>query len=144
MIATVLVANNDPDLLDLITALLSAEGFQTVACRDGLAALRAIRTQRPALAIIDLALPIMDGHELIQRLHQEPGDPLPVIALSAALSTPLDELPQVNASLTRPIDLEELLEHVKYLASQTHATDLQSAKDAPSCTPARRSMPGPH
>ncbi len=118
MTAMVLIADDDPDMLDLLSALLTEEGFQTVAVSDSLAALHIIRTQRPTLAIIDLALPVMDGRELIERLRQEPGPPLPIIATTAAPFPDPNEPLEVDAYLIKPFDLEELLDHVTYLASQ--------------------------
>jgi CheY-like chemotaxis protein len=119
MSATVLIADDDPDMLDLLSTLLAEEGFQTVAVSDSVTALHIIHTRRPTLAIIDLALPVMDGRELIERLRQEPGPPLPVIAMTTAPFPDLSEEPlEVDAYLTKPFDLEELLEHVTYLASQ--------------------------
>lgn len=129
MPATVLIADDDPDILDLITALLDQEGFQTVTFSDGLAALHTIRTQRPALAIIDLAMPVLDGRELIERLRKEPGEPLPVIAMSASLNEPPPDLLQADAYLAKPFDLEELLEHVKYLANRRIEPAIASAED---------------
>lgn len=144
MTAPVLVADDDPDILDLITALLNQEGFQTVTFSDGLAALHWIRTQRPALAIIDLSMPVLDGRELIERLRKEPGDPLPVIAMSASIYDPPSELLQADAYLTKPFDLEELLEQVKYLTSRKGEPDARSAEDYASLAPVRQSSADVH
>ena len=103
MTATILIVDDDPDILDLISALLGEEGFQTATYSDGLAALQAVRAQRPALAIIDLSLPIMDGQELIERLRQEPGEPVPVIAMSAAIYAPHPDQLQVEPILPSPL-----------------------------------------
>ncbi len=116
MTATVLIADDDPDILELITALLTEEGFHTIAFSDGLAALHHIRTQHPQVAIIDLAMPVMDGRELIEHVRSEPGPPIPIIAMSATISPASAEQLETDAYLTKPFDLEELLEQVKYLA----------------------------
>ncbi len=121
MTATILIADDDPDILELITALLTEEGFHTVGFNDGLAALQHIRAQRPAVAIIDMAMPVMDGRELIERLRQEPGPPVPVIAMSAAFHPSSIQPIEVDAYLTKPFDLEELLGHVQYFSSQQSA-----------------------
>src|SRR5690349_20670353 len=121
MTATILIADDDPDILELITALLTEEGFHTVGFNDGLAALHHIRAQRPAVAIIDMAMPVMDGRELIERLRQEPGPPVPVIAMSAAFHPSSIQPIEVDAYLTKPFDLEELLGHVQYFSSHQSA-----------------------
>ena len=129
MPATVLIVANDPDMRDLISALLTEEGFQIVAVSDGVAALHIIRTRRPALAIIDLTMPVMDGRELIERLRQEPEPPLPIIAMSAALSSDSNDHIEADACLSKPFDLEELLEHVTYLISQQPGPPAANADD---------------
>ena len=121
MTATILIADDDPDILELISALLTEEGFHTVGFNDGLAALQHIRAQRPAVAIIDMAMPVMDGRELIERLRQEPGPPVPVIAMSAAFHPSSIQPIEVDAYLTKPFDLEELLGHVQYFSSHQNA-----------------------
>ena len=144
MPGTILIADDDPDILELITALLTAEDFQTVVCGDGMAALHIIRTQRPALAIIDLGMPLMNGYELIERLRAEPGEPLPVIAMSAAMYEPSPDQLQADAYLAKPFDLEELLEHVKYLTSRENAPEIQNTPEQAPAVPIRRSIPGAH
>ena len=144
MIARVLIADNDPDILELISALLNEEGFETIAFTDGLAALHAIRTERPAVAIIDLAMPVMDGWELIRRLRSEPGKRVPVIAMSAAMYEPPQDLLQVDAYLSKPFDLEELLEYVQDLAFRADRMVRTSADGEPTLLPLRHSIPGPH
>lgn len=137
MTKTVLIADDDPDILDLIGALLAEEGFQTLAFTDGLAALHAIRTERPALAIIDLAMPVMDGWELIQRLRDEPGERLPIIAMSASMYAPPEDQLQVDAYLSKPFDLEELVEHVRHLACSNDEPGRQHFDEQSSLVPLR-------
>lgn len=143
MTATILIADDDPDILELITALLTEEGFHTVGFNDGLAALHHIRAKRPAVAIIDLAMPVMDGRELIERLRQEPGPPLPVIAMSAAFHSSSLQPLEVEAYLTKPFDLEELLEQVNYFSCHQSAlisSSSDKSEDAHSLISVRQSV----
>lgn len=130
MTATILIADDDPDILELINALLTEEGFHTVGFNDGLAALHYIRAQRPAVAIIDMAMPVMDGRELIERVRQEPGPPLPIIAMSAAFHPSSIQPLEVDAYLTKPFDLEELLEQVHYFSCHQSTLISPSADDS--------------
>ena len=130
MAALILIADDDPDVLELISALLEEEGFQTVTCRDGLEALHAITIHRPALAIIDLAMPIMTGYELIERLRAALGQPFPMIAISSAMYAPPPDQLQVDAYLAKPFDLEELLAHVTYLAQQPHRPAAEGSEES--------------
>ncbi len=140
MAAKILIVDDDPDVLDLISALLDEEGFQTITCSDGLAALHTIATDCPTLAIIDLAMPIMTGYELIERLRQMPDQPLPVIAISSAMYAPPPDLLQVDAYLAKPFDLEELLAHVTYLAQRHSENDAAQ----PILTPIRNGTSSVH
>ncbi|HEY7127993.1 MAG TPA: response regulator [Ktedonobacterales bacterium] len=116
MPTTILVADDDPDILEVITVLLTQEGYQIVACSNGLKALQQIDVQRPALAIIDLSMPVMDGSELIQRIRRQPGPQLPIILMTAFINLTMLEALQVDAYLAKPFDLEELLTHVQIFA----------------------------
>ncbi len=118
----ILVADDDADILEVITALLTQEGYQTIACSNGLAALQQIHTQRPALAIIDLAMPVMDGKEVIRRIRQGTGPYLPIILMTASIHVPTLETLQVDAYLAKPFDLEELLTHVLTFAGPPEDT----------------------
>lgn len=144
MPATVLIVDDDPDMLDLLSALLTEEGFQTIAVRDGVAALHVIRTRRPTLAIIDLTMPVMDGRELIERVRQEPGPPLPIIAVSATLPSGTNEHIEADACLTTPLDLEEVLEHITYLTSQQPGPPALNADDQFSLISAGQSLVDSH
>ncbi len=144
MAAIVLIVDDDPDVLELISALLNEEGFQTVTCRDGLAALQAFTTRRPALAIIDLAMPIMTGYELIERLRTAPGQPLPIIAISSAMYAPAPDRLQVDDYLAKPFDLEELLAHVIYLAQRQYEPETPGSEEQPILAPIRNTASGSH
>jgi CheY-like chemotaxis protein len=134
---SILVADDDPDILEVITALLTQEGYQTVACSNGLLALQQIYTQRPALAIIDLSMPVMDGKELIQRIRQEPGPHLPIILTTASIQPSALEGLQVDAYLAKPFDLEELLTHVLTFVGQPESNTTVKATSGGSWCPAR-------
>jgi two-component system response regulator MprA len=138
---TILVADDDPDILEVITTLLTQEGYQTIACANGLLALQQIALQRPALAIIDLSMPVMDGKEVILHLHQAPGPRLPVILMSASIYLPAQEKLQVEAYLAKPFDLEELLFHVLALAGQPEARETEEARASVFSRPPPRDGP---
>ncbi len=80
----VLVADDDPDILTLVSLRLKKAGYGVVTAADGEEALQAVREHRPELAIVDVRMPKMDGLEVIRgiRADDESSD-MPVIALSA-------------------------------------------------------------
>jgi DNA-binding response OmpR family regulator len=80
----VLVADDDQDILTLLSLRLTKVGYEVVIAADGEEALRAVRERRPDLAIVDVRMPKMDGLEVIRRIRaDEETNGIPVIALSA-------------------------------------------------------------
>jgi DNA-binding response OmpR family regulator len=69
--AVVLIADDDPDILSLVSLRLKKSGFGVVTAADGEEALRAVREHRPELAIVDVRMPKMDGLELIRRIRAD-------------------------------------------------------------------------
>jgi CheY-like chemotaxis protein len=80
----ILVADDDEDILGLLTTLLERSGHDVVATRNGVAALAAARERRPDLAVLDISMPELDGLEVLERLRGESATrDLPVVLLSA-------------------------------------------------------------
>jgi len=71
--AVIVVAEDDPDILDLVTLTLERAGYVVHRARDGEEALDAIRNEHPDLALLDVAMPRLDGFELTRRLRDDPG-----------------------------------------------------------------------
>ena len=82
--ARILVADDDRLIVSIVTHRLGKAGHSVLAAADGGAALRAIAEAPPDLLILDVKMPVMDGHELLRRLRADPGTrTLPVILLTA-------------------------------------------------------------
>jgi CheY-like chemotaxis protein len=71
--AVIVVAEDDPDILDLVTLTLERAGHVVHRTRDGEEALDAIRNEHPDLAVLDVAMPRLDGFELTRLLRDDPG-----------------------------------------------------------------------
>jgi two-component system, NtrC family, response regulator GlrR len=84
---TILVVDDDPDILKLISMRLNAAGYQTITANDGAEALLTIHMQRPNLVISDLRMPALDGVSLMDSAH-ETLPSLPFIILTAHGSIP--------------------------------------------------------
>jgi two-component system, OmpR family, response regulator MtrA len=80
----VLIADDDEDILALVRATIERSGHEVMAVADGAAALSAVAERRPDLAVLDIAMPEVDGLEVLRRLRadDEMRD-LPVILLTA-------------------------------------------------------------
>ena len=80
----VVVADDEEDILDLVTTVIERSGHEVLPVRDGAAALAAIRERRPDLVVLDIAMPEVDGLEVLRRLRSDAQtSELPVLLLSA-------------------------------------------------------------
>jgi DNA-binding response OmpR family regulator len=82
----ILVVDDDRKIVALVRAYLEREGFTVIAAHDGREALRRARADDPALIVLDLMLPEVDGFEVMRLLRAE-GD-VPVLMLTARSSLP--------------------------------------------------------
>ncbi len=108
---TVLVVEDDQPVGELLIALLEERGYRAVAAQDGRTALRLARQLRPNLITLDLALPGMDGHALLQRLKSDPNTKdIPVVVISAYTQIlPAGERRKLAYLLGKPFDVSEVL-----------------------------------
>jgi DNA-binding response OmpR family regulator len=65
----ILLVDDDPDILDAITMILESQGYQVVTARDGVEGLANLRAEKPALMILDLLMPKMDGFAVCKELQ---------------------------------------------------------------------------
>jgi len=126
----ILAVDDTPASLKLLADILSDAGYRVRLAGDGELALRSANIQPPALVLLDIRMPGMDGYEVCQRLKaDEKTRSIPVIFLSALE----DEQEKVKAFqvggvdyITKPIRAEELLARVTTHLALTHAQlDLQ-------------------
>jgi len=82
VVATVLVVDDDKNIVELIRLYLSNDGYSVLCAYDGLQALEMIQEDPPDLVVLDIMLPHLDGWELCRRLRQR-GDDIPIIMLTA-------------------------------------------------------------
>jgi CheY-like chemotaxis protein len=79
----VLVVDDEKDILDFVAMILADTGYEVDCAGDGSEALAKMRARRPDLVVLDLMMPVMDGWDFLQHLHQIPNPPA-VVILSAA------------------------------------------------------------
>ena len=115
----VLVVDDDPSIRQLVADVLEIEGYTVVLAEDGFAALREVERSRPDCVVLDVMMPGMDGHEVLQRLRaSETSADLPVVMLTAAA----DDTQAwqawtegVDYFLAKPFDPGELRRYLAYL-----------------------------
>lgn len=64
----ILLVDDDPDILDALTMILEARGYQVVTARDGIEGLASLKAEKPNLLILDLLMPKMDGFAVCKEL----------------------------------------------------------------------------
>lgn len=86
--ATVLLAEDDPDVAGIVQHVLEAEGHRVELVRDGAEALARFEACRPDLVVLDVMMPRMTGFEVLAHLREleDEGRRVPVIILSARVS----------------------------------------------------------
>jgi DNA-binding response OmpR family regulator len=110
---TVLIADDEPEIADLIELHLIVEGYRCIKVSDGLEAVQAVRTQPVDLAILDIMMPKLDGYEATQLIRERHH--LPIIFLSAK-ATDLDKITGLvrgaDDYVTKPFNPMELVARV--------------------------------
>ena len=79
---TILVVDDDPTLVEVVSGYLERAGLDVLEASDGIRAIEAAREHAPDLVVLDLTLPGLDGFEVFRRLRADRGD-LPVVMLTA-------------------------------------------------------------
>ena len=125
----ILLVDDDPDLLKLISLRLASAGYRVRTADSGEAALGALAVARPGVVITDLRMPGIDGLQLFEAIHRA-HPALPVIILTAHGTIP-DAVSATQRGvfgfLTKPFDSQELLQKV--------AAALRLAGDTPAESP---------
>ena len=89
--APILVVEDDTASSELVRRLLERDGWTVDVAANGEAALQQVRQRRPALVVLDLMMPVMDGFTFADQLRAEPGcDDIPVVVLTSKSLTPDD------------------------------------------------------
>lgn len=113
----ILIADDEPNIVRIVTVCLQMEGFEVVAATDGREALDRAQTELPDLIILDIMMPLMDGIEVLRQLgYQRETRKIPVIMLTAKTGnrdvTQAREM-GVKEYLTKPFDRDRLLAAVR-------------------------------
>jgi len=112
-----MIVDDDPNIRELVRALLKNGGFDACEAKDGRDALQQITGENPDLAVIDLMMPNMDGYELCRKLRQY-YENLPVLMLTAKNDLPAKAKgfeAGADDYLVKPFEGDELLMRIRAL-----------------------------
>ena len=117
--STLLLVEDNEMNRNMLSRRLERRGFEIIEAENGEEAIDIVNTQRPALVLMDLSLPVMDGWEATRRLKSTPiSEDIPIIALTAH-AMEQDRERSLNAGCdayeTKPVDLSRLLATIDQL-----------------------------
>lgn len=123
----VLLVEDDDDIREALAGILSMRGFRVLEARNGQDAIDRVLHDggRPAVILLDLLMPVMDGEEFLARQGQHPllaG--APVILVTAQLMRPTQTPPTVRATFTKPVTLQQLLGAIQTICSDLRASSV--------------------
>lgn len=111
----ILLADDDPSIMDTLAPFLERAGFHVLTVSDGAAALDKVHSHRPALVILDVLMPRMDGREVLRRIRREnlwlPAILLTQVGESSERALALEE--GADDYLNKPFDPHELLARMR-------------------------------
>ena len=115
----IVVADDDADILDLVTLTLERAGHVVHCARDGEEALELVRRERPDVAVLDVAMPKLDGFELTRQLRNDPEtSEVRIVLLTARVQerdTDAGLAAGANEYIRKPFSPQELQERVAAL-----------------------------
>jgi len=125
---TILVVEDDANLLDVVRYNLTKEGYDVHTARDGQTAVTVAREQKPDLMILDIMLPELDGLEVCRILRKETN--MPILMLTAKA----DEIDKVvglevgaDDYVSKPFSLRELLARVKAMLRRSEMAKIEAS-----------------
>lgn len=114
----VLVIEDDADLRELLAAILGLMNLDVVRAANGMEGLAALERTTPALILLDMRMPVMDGWEFARELDRR--GPRPPIVVITAAPAPSETAAEIHADgwLGKPFDLHELMTIVRQFTGE--------------------------
>lgn len=125
--AKILVADDDPAILELVRINLEARGYQVLTVDNGADAIRIAIREKPDLLILDVLMPEVDGYEVMRVLKESPETAhIPIVVLTAYASDAgamVSWMQGAESYLAKPFNPEELLMVVDRLLSSESSSE---------------------
>ena len=125
--ARILVVDDDPAIRQLLTDVLEMDGYEVSIAVDGLAAVREVQAATPDFVILDVMMPGLDGFGVLSTIRAQPGEPVPVLMLTAAAESDANARAWacgVDYYLAKPFTADAVLDLIDgVLAGEVSAAD---------------------
>lgn len=122
--AHILIVDDDPDFVEIISTILKTQSYQVESAANGAAALAAMRRQRPDLVLLDVMMSyVLDGLDVSQEMQADPLlRDIPVIMISSIAGSPYagmfptDQYIAIDDWISKPVNPQDLISRVaKYV-----------------------------
>ncbi|MDH3504579.1 MAG: response regulator [Nitrospirota bacterium] len=132
MAATVLVVDDEKDLVELVKYHLEKEGLKCLEARDGETALQVAKERTPDLVVLDLMLPGVDGLEVCRKLRKDPKTSSIAIIMLTAKAEEVDRIVGLEMGaddyMVKPFSPRELVARVKAVLRRGQGQDMPTIK----------------
>ena len=121
----IMVVDDEPNIVQTLQDRLEMNEYEVVTAGNGREGLEKFEEERPDVILLDVIMPIMDGHEMLEALRKRPtGQNVSVIMLTARSQT--QDIARANACgiddyIVKPFDLSELLEKIESVVENRNA-----------------------
>ena len=124
--AKILVADDDPDFVQIMRTSLTSEGYDVVSAKDGDEALRVMKEEAVDVVLLDVMMAsVLDGVSVAYTMQTDPAlKHIPIIMISSIVSSPhaslfpTDQYIPMDAWITKPVQPADLLEKVAKMAAK--------------------------
>lgn len=112
----ILVVDDDPAIVSVVSEILDLEGYEVETATNGQEALRVMDRLRPAIVLLDMRMPVMDGWGFARALRER-GESVPILVMTAAQNARAwaEEI-GAQGYLAKPFEVMDLIEAVERLA----------------------------
>lgn len=109
----VLLIDDEPDNLTVVSKVLTMQGVKTVAAEDGKTGLKLANEEKPTIVLLDISMPVMNGFAVLEKLREQSSfDQVPIIALTAlAMPGERERIKEAgfDGYISKPFDIFELI-----------------------------------
>jgi DNA-binding response OmpR family regulator len=128
---TVLIVDDEPDIVILLRLALEAAGYSTVEATDGEEALEVIKSQHPDVVLLDVMMPRMDGWATLEHLDETGEHPRVIMVTAKTASRDHDRAIAMGADdfVTKPFEPDELVARMRRVLESASTPDAERDDD---------------
>ena len=106
----ILIVDDEASVRAAVSAILEADGYDVATAADGLIALEHVQRQAPALIVLDIRMPRMDGVAFAREYHRRAAFPAPILLLTASVNgAQWHQAIGAVSHMSKPFDIDDLL-----------------------------------